>query len=74
MKFNQWALSIGAVAALTACGGNSNGPSLNVQLTGLENLGATSVYEGWLIVNGAPKSAVNQASKVNPKGTVTIVR
>jgi len=57
MKFNQWALSIGVAAALTACGGSSNGPSLNVQLTGLENLGASSVYEGWLIVNGAPKSA-----------------
>jgi hypothetical protein len=57
MKFNQWALSIGVAAALTACGGSSIGPSLNVQLTGLENLGAASVYEGWLIVNGAPKSA-----------------
>jgi hypothetical protein len=57
MKFNQWALSIGVAAALTGCGGSSNEPSLNVQLTGLENLGATSVYEGWLIVNGAPKSA-----------------
>ena len=57
MKFNQWALSIGVAAAMTACGGSSSGPSLNVQLTGLENLGAASVYEGWLIVNGAPKSA-----------------
>lgn len=57
MKFNQWALSIGVAAAMTACGGSSDGPSLNVQLTGLENLGAASVYEGWLIVNGAPKSA-----------------
>ena len=57
MKFNQWAVSIGVAVALTACGGSSDGPSLNVQLTGLENLGASSVYEGWLIVNGAPKSA-----------------
>lgn len=57
MKLNQWALSMCVAAALTACGGGDDGPSLNVQLTGLENLGASSVYEGWLIVNGAPKSA-----------------
>lgn len=57
MKLNQWALSMCVAAALTACGGGDDAPSLNVKLTGLENLGASSVYEGWLIVNGTPKSA-----------------
>ena len=56
MKFKKWTFAACVAGALTACGGG-NGPSLNVQLTGLENLGATAVYEGWLIFNGAPKSA-----------------
>jgi hypothetical protein len=57
MTFNRWALTVCAAAMLSACGGGDDNPSLNVQFTGLENLGASSVYEGWLIVNGAPKSA-----------------
>ena len=59
MKFNRWAFSACVAAALSACGGGNNNsdPSINVQLSGLENLGASSVYEGWLIVNGAAKSA-----------------
>ena len=59
MKFNRWAFSACVAAALSACGGGNNNsdPSINVQLSGLENLGSSSVYEGWLIVNGAAKSA-----------------
>lgn len=56
MAFKKWVFSACVAAALTACGG-SDGPSIKVQMVGLENLGATSVYEGWLIVNGAAKSA-----------------
>lgn len=56
MKFKKWVFPACVAAALTACGGHG-GPSLNVQMVGLENLGATSVYEGWLLVNGTPKSA-----------------
>lgn len=59
MRFNRWVLAACAAAALAACGGGNDNsdPSINVQLSGLENLGASSVYEGWLIVNGAAKSA-----------------
>jgi hypothetical protein len=63
MRFNRWVFAASAAAALAACGGgNGNssgntGSSINVQLIGLENLGTSSVYEGWLIVNGAAKSA-----------------
>ena len=59
MRFNRWVFSACVAAALTACGGgnDSSSPSIKAQLIGLENLGASSVYEGWLIVNGAAKSA-----------------
>ena len=59
MRFNRWVFSACVAAALTACGGgnDSSSPSIKAQLIGLENLGACSVYEGWLIVNGAAKSA-----------------
>ena len=49
------ALALVAAAALSACGGgNSVEPSLELNLGGLEDLGPNAVYEGWLIVNGAP--------------------
>jgi hypothetical protein len=59
MRFNRWVFAACAAAALAACGGGNDNanPSINVQISGLENLGASSVYEGWLIVNGAAKSA-----------------
>lgn len=56
MKLKLFSLSMCAAALLSACGGN-DGPFLNVQLKNLENLGSSAVYEGWLIVNGSPKSA-----------------
>lgn len=34
----------------------STTPGLNLNITGLEDLGATAIYEGWIIVNGAPLS------------------
>ncbi len=56
-----WKTTVAAMAAagaLAACGG-SDTPStteLRLNVTGLEDLGATAVYEGWLMVNGAPVS------------------
>ncbi len=34
----------------------STTPGLNLSINGLEDLGATAMYEGWIIVNGAPIS------------------
>lgn len=47
---------IAAAATLTACGSDDASPKLQLQLTSLEDLGSSSVYEGWLIVDGAPVS------------------
>ena len=45
-----------AAVVLAACGGNDSTPRLEVSLQGLENLGPQAVYEGWLVVDGAPVS------------------
>ena len=45
--------------AISCNNDDNNGPStapLSVAINGLEDLGANFVYEGWLIVNGAPVS------------------
>ena len=52
-------LAVMVVSALVSCTtGNIGNPSSNLtlQLSGLEPLGDDFVYEGWLIVNGAPVS------------------
>lgn len=55
-------LTLAALSAITfvACTENEdNNPSstdLTLTINGLENLGADYVYEGWIIVNGAPVS------------------
>ncbi|WP_299061084.1 anti-sigma factor [uncultured Polaribacter sp.] len=56
-------LNLAIIFALTtlfvACSDNENEPTtgnLTVNLSGLEELGADFVYEGWLIVNGSPVS------------------
>ena len=48
--------AVAAVFALSACGGSDADPQLEFTLEGLENLGPTAVYEGWLMVDGAPVS------------------
>ena len=43
----------------TSCSSDDDGPStknLTLDINGLEDLGADYVYEGWIIVNGAPVS------------------
>lgn len=58
MSVKKWVFTGCVAATLAACGGsNSAGSSINVQMIGLENLGPTSVYEGWVIVNGVAKTA-----------------
>lgn len=49
-------LSLCACAALTACGGGEDMATLRLQLSGLEDLGASAVYEGWIVVDGTPVS------------------
>lgn len=49
---------VAAAAALMlgACGGDDSAPGLELSLQGLESLGPQAVYEGWLVVDGAPVS------------------
>lgn len=76
-RFHALALSALFTAALAACGGGDDPAApvpttarLNLELTGLEDLGPSAVYEGWLMVNGAPVSAgrfsVDAAGKPSP--------
>jgi hypothetical protein len=46
-----------AALALAACGSDDSTPSLELSLQGLESLGPQAVYEGWLLVDGAPVSS-----------------
>lgn len=73
-KYNNFlrlgALALVAAAALSACGGSDGvEPSLDLSLSGLEDLGPTAVYEGWLIVKGAPvttgRFTVNAAGQLS---------
>lgn len=56
-------LSLSIAAILGACHDSNSStsgattPGVNVTLSGLENLGADYVYEGWIMVNGSPKSS-----------------
>jgi hypothetical protein len=65
-------LFLGLVAA--SCSSDDNGETINnadltLNLNGLEDLGDSSVYEGWLIVDGAPVSTgvftVNAAGELS---------
>ncbi|PQJ73023.1 anti-sigma factor [Polaribacter butkevichii] len=61
-KILNLAIAIAIATTFVACSdddNNNNVPttgSLTVDFTGLEELGADFVYEGWLIVNGSPVS------------------
>lgn len=74
-KYNSFlrlgTLALVSTAALAACGGSDSvEASLELNLSGLEDLGPSAVYEGWLIVNGAPvttgRFSVNAAGQLSP--------
>lgn len=55
LRSKRLLLSILLGAGLTACGGGSGStPMLDLNFKNLENLGSAAVYEGWLLVDGAP--------------------
>jgi hypothetical protein len=58
MKLKPIFFSLVTVALLASCkkDNDNNTASLNLALTGLEDLGANARYEGWLVVNGSPVS------------------
>lgn len=47
---------LGISLALSSCSNDdeSTNKNLNLNISGLEDLGATAVYEGWIIVDGSP--------------------
>lgn len=57
IKNTLTSLSLAAVVALGITGCSSSDETLTITPKGLTNLGSNYVYEGWLIVNGSPKSA-----------------
>lgn len=67
--FKVGLLSLAVGALLSACGGSSSSPAVNVSLKGLENLGTDYVYEGWIMVDGSPKSAGRFS--INDKGELS---
>ncbi len=62
MKYLMIAMLAGLIG-LAGCTNNDNGTNpppgatnLTLNISGLHNLGSSAKYEGWLIVNGTPKS------------------
>ncbi|MFK7970429.1 MAG: anti-sigma factor [Bacteroidia bacterium] len=49
-------ISLIAISFLTACDNTDDLSNLDLNLTGLEDLGAGYAYEGWVIVDGSPVS------------------
>ena len=65
--FKAGLLSLAVGALISACGGTD--PSMALKFTGLENLGDDYVYEGWIMVDGAPVTAGRFS--VNDKGEMS---
>ena len=65
--FKAGLLSLAVGAFISACGGTD--PTMSLKFTGLENLGADYVYEGWIMVDGAPVTAGRFS--VNDKGEMS---
>ncbi len=72
------ALLIAGVLFLGACSDDDDTPqvNLNSSFTGLENLGTSFQYEGWIIVNGSPVStgtfAVDDNGNITATNTVNL--
>ena len=62
------ALLVGGCSDDETTSPSTNG-TLKLAITGLEDLGATAQYEGWIMVNGAPKST--GTFTVNSSGTLS---
>jgi hypothetical protein len=63
-------LAIASVLTFASCNDSDNElttANLTVDLTGLETLGSDFVYEGWIIVNGAPVSTGTFSSITFPQ-------
>jgi len=59
MKFKLATIITLAIGSLlfTACGDDEPATqNLNLSITGLEDLGPTAIYEGWIMVDGAPQT------------------
>ena len=56
---NIYSIIIALLLFVTSCDnkedeGQSDSATLNLSISGLEDLGTDYVYEGWLIIDGAP--------------------
>ena len=76
-KYNLFLLLILSLTLFTSCSDDENSTdSLSLNISGLEDLGASSIYEGWLIVNGTPVStglfSVNSSGIFDNLNTKTI--
>ncbi|MEE9437999.1 MAG: anti-sigma factor [Saprospiraceae bacterium] len=56
MKKINLLFTLVALFIITSCGDKDTTKNLNLNLNGLEDLGSAYVYEGWIIVDGAPVS------------------
>lgn len=75
----QLAVTAALCAGLIGCGSDDNGvqitgddASLNLAFTALDDLGADYVYEGWLLVNGAPVSTGRFTSNTSDVQTASV--
>lgn len=69
-KYNLFLLLIFSMTLFVSCSDDENATdSFNLNISGLEDLGSTAIYEGWLIVNGSAVSTgvftVNSAGELS---------
>jgi len=69
-KYNLFLLLILSMTLFVSCSDDENSTdSFSLNISGLEDLGPTAIYEGWLIVNGSPVSTglftVNSAGSLS---------
>ena len=69
-KYNFFLLVILSMSLFVSCSDDENSTdNFSLNISGLEDLGSEAMYEGWLIVNGAPVSTglftVNSAGQLS---------